>query len=35
MQEPKDVREMNIEPEIYEELKKITKIGWCVADHDL
>ena len=35
MQESKDImREMNIEPEIYREVK-VTKDGWCVLDHDL
>jgi hypothetical protein len=34
MQEPKDMREKNIEPEIYRAVK-VTKNGWCVVDHDL
>ncbi len=34
MQEPKDIREKNIEPEIYREVK-VTNIGWGVLDHDL
>ncbi len=34
MQEPKDMREKNIEPEIYSEVK-VTNNGWCVVDHDL
>jgi hypothetical protein len=34
MQEPKDMREKNIEPEIYREAK-VTNNGWCVLDHDL
>ena len=33
-QEPKDMREKNIEPEIYSEVK-VTNNGWCVLDHDL
>jgi hypothetical protein len=33
-QESKDMREKNIEPEIYREVK-VTNIGWCVLDHDL
>jgi hypothetical protein len=32
MQEPKDMREKNIEPEIYREVKVK---GWHVVDHDL
>jgi hypothetical protein len=34
MQEPKDMREKNIEPEIYRAVK-VTNDGWCVVDHDL
>jgi hypothetical protein len=34
MQESKDMREKNIEPEIYWGVK-ITNNGWCVLDHDL
>jgi hypothetical protein len=35
IQESKDImREMNIELEIYREVK-VTKNGWCVLDHDL
>jgi hypothetical protein len=34
MQEPKDMRENNIEPEIYREVK-VTNNGLCVLDHDL
>jgi hypothetical protein len=34
MQEPKDMREKNMEPEIYREVKA-TSIGWCVVKHDL
>jgi hypothetical protein len=36
MQEPKDMREKNIEPEIYM-AGKVTNNGWpgCVVDHDL
>ena len=34
MQESKDTREKNIEPEIYREVK-VTNNGWCVLDHDL
>ncbi len=34
MQEPKDMREKNIELEIYREVK-VTNNGWCVLDHDL
>jgi hypothetical protein len=34
MQEPKDMREMNIEPEIYREVK-VTNNGWGLMDHDL
>jgi hypothetical protein len=34
MQESKDMREKNIEPEIYREVK-VTNNGWCVLDHDL
>jgi hypothetical protein len=34
MQESKDMREKNIEPEIYREVKVINN-GWCVLDHDL
>jgi hypothetical protein len=34
MQEPKDMREMNIEPEIYRAVK-VTNNGWYVVDHDL
>ncbi len=34
MQESKDMREKNIEPEIYREVK-VTNNGWCVLDHAL
>ncbi len=34
MQESKDMREKNITPEIYREVK-VTHNGWCVVDHDL
>jgi hypothetical protein len=34
MQESKDMREKNIEPEIYKEAK-VTNNGWCVLDYDL
>jgi hypothetical protein len=34
MQEPKDMRETNIKPEIYRELK-VTNNGCCVLDYDL
>ncbi len=34
MQELKDMREKNIEPEINREVK-VTNNGWCVVDHDL
>jgi hypothetical protein len=34
MQESKDMREKNIEPEIYREVK-VTNNGCCVLDHDL
>jgi hypothetical protein len=34
MQEAKDMREKNIEPEIYREVK-VTNNGWYVLDHDL
>ena len=34
MQESKDMREKNIEPEIYREVKVINN-GWYVLDHDL
>jgi hypothetical protein len=34
MQESKDMREKNIEPEIYREVK-VEIDGWCVLDHDL
>ncbi len=34
MLESKDIREMNIEPEIYREVK-VTINGWCVLNHDL
>jgi hypothetical protein len=34
MQESKDMREKNIEPEIYRAVK-VTYNGWCVLDHDL
>jgi hypothetical protein len=34
MQEPKDVREKNIEPEFYREVK-VTNNEWCLLDHDL
>ncbi len=34
MQEAKDMREKNIEPEIYREVK-VTNSGWCVLDHNL
>lgn len=34
MQESKDTREKNIEPEIYMDVK-VTNNGWCVLDHDL
>jgi hypothetical protein len=34
MQEPKDMWEKNIEPEIYREVK-VTNNGWCVVYHDL
>jgi hypothetical protein len=34
MQKPKDMREKNIKPEIYRELK-VPNNGWCVVDHDL
>ncbi len=39
MQEPKDMREKNIEPEIYRELREVevevTNNGLCVLDHDI
>jgi hypothetical protein len=34
MQESKVMREKNIEPEIYREVK-VTNNGWCMMDHDL
>jgi len=34
MQESKDMREKNTEPEIYMDVK-VTNNGWCVLDHDL
>jgi len=34
MQESKDMREKNTEPEIYMDVKN-TNNGWCVLDHDL
>ena len=34
MQEPNDMRETNIEPEIYRKVK-VTNNGWCVLDYDL
>jgi hypothetical protein len=34
MQISKDVRDKNIEPEIYWDVK-VTNNGWCVVDHDL
>ncbi len=34
MQESKDMREKNTEPEIYMNVK-VTNNGWCVLDHDL
>ncbi len=34
MQESKDTRVKNIEPEIYREVK-VTNNGWCVLDYDL
>ena len=34
MQKPKGMREKNIEPEIYREVKVINN-GWCMLDHDL
>jgi hypothetical protein len=34
MQEPKDMRENNIEPEIYRAVK-VTNHGWYVVDSDL
>jgi hypothetical protein len=34
MQESKDMRVKNIEPEICREVK-VTHTGWCVLDHDL
>jgi hypothetical protein len=34
MKEPKDMREKNIEPENYRDVK-VTNNGWCVVDHDL
>ena len=34
IQESKDMREMNTEPEIYREVK-VTNNGWCVLEHDL
>ncbi len=33
MQEPKDMSEKNIEPDIHWEVK-VTNNGWCVLDHD-
>jgi hypothetical protein len=33
MQESKDMREKNIWPEIYREVK-VTNKGWCVVDYD-
>ncbi len=33
MHEPKDMREKNIEPEVYRE-EQVTNIRWCVLDHD-
>ena len=33
MQESKDMRERNIEPEIYRDVK-VTNNGWCVLDHE-
>ncbi len=32
MQESKDMREKNIQPEIYREVK-VTNNGWCVLDN--
>jgi hypothetical protein len=34
MQESKDMRVKNIEPEIFREVK-VTNNAWCVLDHDL
>jgi hypothetical protein len=34
MQESKDMREKNTQPEIYMDVK-VTNIGCCVVDHDL
>jgi hypothetical protein len=34
MQKAKDMREKNIGPEIYREVK-VTNNGWCVVDDDL
>jgi hypothetical protein len=34
MQESKDMKEKNIKPEIYREVKVSNK-GWCVLDYDL
>ena len=34
MQESKDMREKNTEPEIYMDVK-VTNNGWCVLDYDL
>jgi hypothetical protein len=34
MQESKDMREKNIEPEIYRDVE-VTNNGWGVLDHDL
>jgi hypothetical protein len=34
IQESNDMREKNIEPEIYRDVK-VTNNGWCVLDHDL
>jgi hypothetical protein len=34
MQESKDIREKNIEPDIYREVN-VTNNGCCVVDHDL
>ncbi len=33
-QKSKDMREKDIKPEIYREVK-VTENGWCVLDHDL
>jgi len=34
MQESKDMREKNIKPEIYRDVK-VTNNGWCGLDYDL